>query len=145
MRRATLDSRGLAVLTTSAGLVTLLVVVTSWITGKDYRVTSTISVVLIGLSGAAFIAAAVLGLLANRLRAYKVTSQESLELLLGEMWGNTETTARSTVAQLQLRSLLSLRAGNNSKVNQLEAALWTQIGGLTLLTSGIAFEYLSRR
>lgn len=132
-------------LTTSAALVALLVALVSWVTGKDYKVTSTSAVVIIVLAALAFLASAVLGLLANRLRAYKVDSRKSLESLLSERWKDTEVTARSTVAQLKLRTLLSLRSGNNSKVTQLEAALWTQLAGLALLTCGVTFEFFSSR
>lgn len=142
-RREDLDARGLTVLTTTSGLVALLFAISVLVTGKDYKVAKHLSVGLVVGALVTLVIAAILGILANRLRGYAVPKIESLEdLLTGPHWEDSEATARSITSQAKLGMISSLRTTNNSKVTFLESALWAQIGGLAMLTGAIMREAL---
>src|SRR5215203_5065448 len=78
-RRENLDARGLTVLTTTSGLVALLFAISVLVTGKDYKVVKHLSGGLVIGALVTLLIAAVLGILANRLRGYAVPNVKSLE------------------------------------------------------------------
>lgn len=86
----------------------------------------------------AFVTATALALVATRPNAYKVVSEDAVMVWLRDHWKDTETSARSRVAQHQALTLASLRKGNNRRTNLVNSALWVQLGGLVLVSGAVA-------
>ncbi len=85
-RRTSLDSRALAVVSTSSGLLTLLFALTVLITGDKFRV-STQGARGVAVSLLFFMAAAVTGLFANKLWPYDVADVGTLRRLITDRFG----------------------------------------------------------
>ncbi|MDQ1684394.1 MAG: hypothetical protein QOC82_1131 [Frankiaceae bacterium] len=136
-RRTTLEARGLAVVTGSGTLVTLVFGIGAFVLGKDYKPSAT-AVWALGVSLVLFIVAAFFGLLANFLRKYEVASPTTVNLMLTTHWTDTEVAARNVCAVADAETLKSLRAGSNDKAQQVTVALICQL----LATGGLAFAVL---
>lgn len=142
-RRTTLEARGLAVVTSSGTLVTLVFAVGAFALGKDYR-PSRVGVVALGISLVLFIGAAVFGLLANFLRKYKVASPATVNLMLTTHWTDTEVSARNVCAVANTDTLNSLRDGSNDKALQVSCALICQLAALVGLAFAVLWEIARR-
>lgn len=138
-RRAFLDARGGAVLTTSGALVTLLFGLGSFVVSVEGFEPSTAAVALLGLTLVAFVLAATFGILATRLHKYEVTEAPQLHSWRTDdrQWNDTADKARRAVAFANIRSLASLRTGNNSKANFIVAALCAQLAAIVALAGAI--------
>ena len=138
-RRTTLEARGLAVVTSSGTLVTLVFAVGAFALGKDFH-PSRVGVVALGISLLLFIGAAVFGLLANFLRKYKIASAGTLSVMLTTHWIDSEVTARNVCAVLNSETLNSLRAGSNDKAQQVTCALVCQLFAVAGLAFAVVWE-----
>ena len=78
-QKASIEQRGLAVITTSGVLVSLLVALSALLLGRDYEFLHPGTKVLLILAVAAFVAAAGLGLATNAPRRYWGLSDEDLD------------------------------------------------------------------
>lgn len=97
---------------------------------------------LLGLTLTAFVLAALLGLLANRLHGHKVVTPRQLRVWRADRkWGDTADKARQVLALANIRTLESLRSGNNKKASFIEAALWAQLSAIILLASAIGATF----
>ncbi len=85
----------------------------------------------------AFALAAVCGIFASALRWHNVAAPDQLNVMLGEKWPIDEIDARNYVADLDVRAIESLRAGNNGKAGWLTTALVAQVAGLAPLTVAV--------
>lgn len=131
-RRASLDARGAAIVTTSGGLVTLLTGLAALALGKDMTVTG-LARFLVVLALLAFVSAGVAGIRANRLRNYEVTSATTLDHMLSNPhWKDSETTARNVCAKRNVITIRTLRNGNNKKADQITHALGLQVVAIAL-------------
>lgn len=144
-RRVSLEARGLGVLTTSGTLVTLIFALGALVTGVDKFELDTAS--LWPLAGAllAFVVAAFLGLLANRLRRYEVTQPAQLHEWRDRdgAWNDTADKARRVVTRANILTLASLRQGNNAKADLVDAALWAQLTAVLLLAASVGTAVLA--
>jgi hypothetical protein len=151
-RRRTLDQRGISVVTSSSTLVTLLAALAAFMaarpTGTSTATTAAAtlgtarptgtSVATFGLALMSFVVAALLGLLANRSRAYQVLDEESmLSLRQEDAWNLSADEARWLIVGRQVDTLTSLRAGNFLKSRLVNRALMAQIAALALLAIAI--------
>lgn len=140
-RRASLDARGLGIVTSSTALITLMFSLSVLITGKDYTFG------VLGQGGVVvslllFIVAGVLGIAANQAREYEVTHEDTLYEMLGAHWTDDEVDARNTCAYRNVVSIQSLRRGNESKAEQITWALFFQVAAITALAISLAGEVL---
>ncbi|MEJ3748454.1 hypothetical protein WEI85_34865 [Actinomycetes bacterium KLBMP 9797] len=136
-RRAALDARGLSVVTSSASLVTLLTAVGAFVTSeKGFTLPGAAVVPLLATLGS-FTVAVVLGILANRSRYYHVALAETLYGMVTEHWGDDEIDSRNNVAELNIRTIHTLRLGNDMKANLLTWALSAQLMGVVALSTTV--------
>lgn len=138
-RRASLDARGVSVLTTSGTLVTLLLALGALVTDLDGFEPSQISLWTLAGALAGFVSSALLSLLANRLRGYEVTQPAQLHEWRDRdgAWHDTADKARRVITKANILTIASLRQGNNTKASFIEAALWAQFGAVLLLATSV--------
>ncbi len=138
-RRAALDTRALAVVSTSSGFLALVFALATLILGKDYEFSTG------GARGlvfclATFVAAAGLGLLANRSRSYGVPDSATLTRMIDDKWKDSETSARNICAALNIATIKTLRNGSNAKSRQLVGAFVCQLLAIAGLVLTLGWE-----
>jgi membrane protein implicated in regulation of membrane protease activity len=138
-RRVVLDARGVGVLTTSGTLVTIIFGLGALVTGLDAFEPNALAVWLLGLALIAFVFAALLGLLANRLVVYQLVDPEQLRAWRehDKKWNDDADKARRVVAGANIITIETLRNGNGRKAKLLERALWAQLCAIGLLAAAI--------
>lgn len=135
-RRAAVDERGNRAFTVSGLLIGLTVTLGVWTADKPKNLG--LPRTLGALAVIAFVIAAVFGLLATRPTAYKVVDEDEIASWLRDRWDDTETTARSRVAQYQVLTLTSLRTGTQLRYRHVAVAVWVQLTGLVLVSVAVA-------
>jgi hypothetical protein len=136
-RRKAFDARGVAVVTTAASLTTLLAAVGAFVSSRQgFKLPGSAVVPLIVTLGS-FVAAAVLGIAATWLTRYAVTPPATLGEMLTTRWRTDEVDARNFVAVQDVKTIKSLRNGNNKKSWWLIAALVVQVVGLLALSVAV--------
>ena len=96
-------------------------------------------------SRALLVAASVYGLIANISLGYEVVSQETLTQMVGaDHWIDAEVDARNVCADLNARTIGSLRIGNATKVQHLDRAFVLQLIGIGGLVLTLGWEFKSR-
>ena len=138
-RRASLDARGLAIVTSSSALITLMFSLSVLLTGKDHEVLGDGKGWVVA-SLICFIVAGLLGILANRAREYEVTHESTLYEMLGAHWTDDEVDARNVCATRHVATIESLRRGNESKAEQITLALVFQVAAIALLVVALMGE-----
>jgi hypothetical protein len=138
-RRNVMDARGLAVATTSSAFLALAVALTVFVTGKDYRFSEGGARGVL-LSLASFVVAAVLGLVANATRPYRVADVPTLHAMTRSHWKDNEVTARNVCAGLSVTAIASLRAGSNRKAGLVVVAFIFQLAAIAGLVATLAYE-----
>jgi hypothetical protein len=131
-RRDKINSQSTGVVTGSGALLTLSTGLLAFLKGKEY-VPRSHSSWLFAIALAMYLTSAILGLLAATSRNYKVATSGTLSAMLGKHWTDSEITAKNNVATLKIRSLASLRSGNNTKANLLLAAVLVQVSAVAVL------------
>jgi hypothetical protein len=136
-RRATLDARGQALVTTSGALVTLLgglaaLVKPGTVARFGPAVLLTVCLALVLLA-----AAAACGILAGWNRAYAVATTKTLVEMTRGHWRDDEVDARNNVATVNLRTVGSLREANAFKARWISIGLIVQVSALLVLSAGI--------
>lgn len=128
-RKTSLESRAVAVLTSSGFLTSLLfgLAGVSDLGGK--LLASCLGRVALGGALALLLAAAVCAVIVNRVLNYNEPSVDSLRRLLteGEGWGKTENTGLFRTTELWLKILGDARDRNNGKASWLSRALWAEV------------------
>lgn len=143
-RRAAVDARALAVVTSSGGLVTLLAAVGAFVSsGKEFKPPDLAIVPLVVTLGC-FTVAVAFGILANRSRYYHVALSDTLFAMVTDHWGDDQIDSRNNVAELNIRTIHTLRVGNDKKANLVSAALWAQLGAVIALSVGVLIVLLAR-
>ncbi len=140
-RKHALESRGLQVVTTSGGLVTLLVAL-SKLAGID--VVQGPSRGLIWLSMAAFVGAALGGLLVNRPAIYEEVDPDNLgELAQSEdFWTAPREIGSRRSAEVQVKVLKDHRSVNGTKANIVFLAMIVEVLAIGLLAAGVGYSVL---
>lgn len=119
-RKALLDQRGVALVTTSGSLTTLLFALGAVISGQKSFHPSAWTVVLLTCALVTFSVSALFGLLATRLVSSEVGTPASLHALREKHWTVDIAVARNAVADVHARTIARLRGGNKKKVRRLE-------------------------
>jgi hypothetical protein len=142
-RRASLDARGIAVITTSGVLATLVIGAASFSLGKDY-VPSTLGRGLVVAGLILFCGAALFGLIASALRSYDVAKRARLEDMTSNAhWADSEEEARRNTAASNTATIKSLREGNDQKATRLVIGLSLQLLAVASLVAAVVAEFLA--
>ena len=137
-RKASIETRGVAVITTSGVLVTLLFGLVAVVTkASDYSVPALgLGVVVAAL--AFFVGAATLALLANSIKTYeRVKVQDIRNTVESESGTITTSQAQSRIARANLKVLESARANNNMKARRLKWAFLCEVMAVVLLALAV--------
>lgn len=133
-RKASLEQRGLAVISTSATLVTLQFALVAVIIRGDSFVLTAIERIALGCALALLVGAAVLGLLTNITRTYEGVSTRQLERLTRKnSWSGSHSEATRRIAMAQVRILRTARSRNAAKAKLLRYAIVTEVAAVCAL------------
>jgi hypothetical protein len=139
IRKASIEQRGLAVITTAGGLISLLVALSALLLGKNS--TATLGWEARGLLIAAivaFIVAASLGLAANTPRWYEGLNTSDLDRMVAQhSWLADKDEAALLIAEEHVRELKVGRKLNNRKAAYLQRAIITEVIGVGLVAAAI--------
>jgi hypothetical protein len=136
-RKASLEQRGLAVVTTSGTLAALLAGFGVLAGAQPHHVARLVAVA-VTLGGASFVAAAGLGLWVNRPCDYHEPEDEWLEKLTAEsVWNGDENQGSRRVAECNVGTLVRHRKVNGRKASQLAWAVVFEVVATVFLAVGI--------
>jgi hypothetical protein len=131
-RREAVNTRAAVAITSSTGLVTVVLAVIAVSKGKDLTLKGwplfTLAAALVCL-----LCAALLAIVASMTWRYKVASIVGLRQMVGSRWGSTEATARSVVAQARVKAIETLRQGNGTKYRWLLTSAYCQAAAILFL------------
>jgi hypothetical protein len=131
-RGRSLQARGLAVVTTSGTLVTLIFAVAQFVLrGRVVAMVPSASRWLLGIAAVTFVGAAIGGLLANIPHDMGRPSSSDIAEKLNSEWGKQAAAAEKTVALDRVRHLQKLEGVN-------DAAAWAVLAGLAAEVLAIA-------
>lgn len=138
-RRVALDARAVGVLNTSGTVVALVLALGAVATGTTGFDPPTLMVWLLTAALAAFVGAALFGLLANRPRWYNITQPDQLHKWRDRdgNWNDTADKAKRVVARANILTIGSLRHGNDTKATLVDVASWFQLAAVALLGMSI--------
>ena len=139
-RRDNMTAQAMSLVTTAGGLLTLSIGVLAVLRGKNFVPTRGAQLVFLGAL-VLYLAAGVLALMASISRRYKVASGDTLTAMLNSHWTDTEQSARFVTAFINIRSVGSLRTGNNTKALLLLVAAVAQIAAVVVLALGLWLVY----
>lgn len=142
-RKASLEQRGLAVITTSGTLVTLLFAISAFVLGGRYTVPGfTCGAVVVAL--AMFIAAACLGIVVNWPVNYSEPETDALQgLTADEKWTDDRLAGVLAVTDSRLCTLKVARERNGTKAWLLIAAMGLEVAAVAALGAGVAVALLA--
>jgi hypothetical protein len=143
-RRASLDGRGIALVTTSGTFVTLIFALATFGLGKDYQPSSVARLLVLG-AVVGLCLAALLGLVANALRRYEVMKGGALLAMTREHWRDGDELARRVCADSDARTTVTLRSGNERKADLITAGLVAQLAGISAVVAAVAVELVRHR
>jgi hypothetical protein len=131
-RKASLEQRGLAVITSSGTLLTLIFAIGAAGGGTPLRVVGEVERVPLAIALFAFVAAAVLGIFINwtwYTRAFPVTGHWGLRTLVGPNLFDESSSLQldRRLAEAHVEQLQTLRQSNNRKALFLQVALSLEV------------------
>ncbi|MFG1911508.1 hypothetical protein [Kribbella sp. NPDC048928] len=136
--KTSLEGRAVAVITTSGTLTTLLFALSALVTkGSDYSLPWPARVLLI-LAVAAFLAAAVIAILAARPQAYREVTVDSLrEAAAAENLALPASEAQPEIAGGLIDIIQRSRENNGTKADRLKAAIGAEVAGIVLVAAAV--------
>jgi hypothetical protein len=139
-RKTSLEQRGLAVITTSGALVTLLFGLTALSVRPDSRfVIPGVAAALLVVALAFFVLAALFAIVTNLPRSYEGVTVDALRGAVNSRWEDDEVTASRMIALTQLKVLASAKAMNNQKGLALALAMSSEIIAVALVGAAVGF------
>lgn len=137
-RKGSFEQRGLAVITTSGVLVSLLFGLTAVLTGAaDYHLPDGSRVwILVAL--VCFVVAAIAGLLTNLPLKYSGVTADALKTAIEERWEGSRAAAEREVALTELKVLHRAKKRNRMKGWILIIAIGAEILAILCLAVGVA-------
>jgi len=138
-RRVSLDARGLAVITSSGAFTTFVFALLVVLRGKDFVPTSA-GKVAISFSLLLFVVSGVVGLYAAQLLGYHVIDLAAMKAMTKTRWIDDEVDARNACAVANLKSIKTLREGNNKKAGRIVVAGALQLAAVGALGVAIVLE-----
>lgn len=143
-RRTALDARAATVATSSSAFIALSGALTVLATGKDYAFTGQGARGVL-LTLASFLVSAAFALVASGSRTYAVATADTLDAMLGaDHWTDDEATARLAVSVANVKTIRSLRRGNNRKAGLLVIAHVFQVLAVAGFIVTLAWELRDR-
>jgi hypothetical protein len=131
-RKESIEKRGLAVITTSGTIVSLLFALVAVLTGADEYTLPTDAEPWLGAALIAFVLAALAGIVANLPLLYLAVEAPELRRLLDEFWDNDPVVAEKRVAATQLKVLTRAKSMNAFKG-------WILVGAVLAELAAVAF------
>jgi hypothetical protein len=142
-RKASFESRGFAVITTSGVLVTLLFGLAALVTSRKSFIPPDSVRWLLSAAAGFFVAAAALGIRSNAPARYLQVQPDSLAILVTpEVWGQPGADAGRELTAAQLTELEDARARNQGKGRIVLAAMALQLVAILLTTAAISVTLL---
>ena len=139
VRKVSLEQRGLAVITTSGVLVTLLFGLTALsVRGDRFEIPGPASVLLIAAL-VFFVLAALCAIATNVPRSYEGVTVAALRKAVKERREDTETIASEMIALTRLKVLESSKKNNDFKGLALVLAMGFEIIGVALVGTAVGF------
>jgi hypothetical protein len=138
-RKASIEQRGITVITSSGVLVSLLIALSALLIGRNSETPlGVVSRSFIVAAVVAFVAAAGLGIAANTPRTYEGLSDEDLDRIVAKhSWSADEEEAALLVAQQRVQELKAAIKINNRKANYVQWAITGQVIGVGLVAAAI--------
>jgi hypothetical protein len=138
-RKTSLETRGIAVITTSGTLATLLFALTAGLTAaSSFKLPADAKLPLL-LSLVAFVIAAMTGLATNVPLIYREPTPQALAKLVdARYWTGPATIGQVRVAAAQVSVLSAARVANNLKVRLLVAAAGAELFAVAFLAWAVA-------
>jgi hypothetical protein len=138
-RKSSLEQRGLAIITTSGVLVTLLFGLAALTTKPQGYAVPDGAVFAFILALVAFVTAGVLGIVINQPRKYQEADVAELRRLIApHFWGADESIGPMRTAELRVKVLESARTRNRGKARLLFWAAVAQVVAVSLVAIGVA-------
>jgi hypothetical protein len=142
-RKASLEQRSLAVISTAGALISLILALTALVLGRDRAVELTpVSKLLLVAAIIVFVLAAVAGLFANRPRMYIGFSGDDIDRMVSS-WEYNFAEAEYVVGELQARSLKAAIRLNNQKGRILQLGVAATVIGVTLVAGAVVTTLVS--
>ena len=144
-RKASIEQRGIAVITTAGGLVSLLIALSALVL-SDHGSTRLVhgSRVLLVVAIAGFIAAAALGVAANSPRRYGGFTFEDLDRLVQKTaWLADRDEAALEVAREQVAELKIAVGLNNQKAKYVQWAITSEVIAVGIVAAAIVLDLVS--
>jgi hypothetical protein len=127
-RKASLESRGAAVITSSGALVTLLFAIAAVVTKNEHLTLPCPARWLLGFAAGFFVVAAGVGIYTNAPARYLQVDPQSLNSLLdAEEFGKTDPDARRELTMARLAELANARDRNQFKAQMVVTAMIFQV------------------
>jgi hypothetical protein len=144
-RKSSLESRGVAVITTSGTLATLLFALTAGLTAAArFRLPTDARPPLL-LALVAFVVAGICGLVTNLPLIYREPTPQGLAKLVDtRYWTADATVGELRVAEAQITALSAARIANNLKVRLLIGAAGSELLAISFLSWAVATILYSR-
>jgi hypothetical protein len=138
-RKASIEQRGITVITSSGVLVSLLIALSALLIGRNSETPlGAASRTLIVAAVVAFVVAAGFGIAANAPRTYEGLSDEDLDRIVAKhSWSASEEEAGLLVAQQRVRELKTAVKINNRKADYIQWAITAQVIGVGLVAAAI--------
>lgn len=137
-RTTSLEQRGMAVVTSSGVLVTLVFGFGTLIRGQGGPHLPLVARVLVALALGTFIVAAVMSLFTNRPRSYRPLGvRPDLQRMVGDLWSISADSARHSIAEFRVGEVDRWRDNNKIKAADLQRAIAMECCGIGLLAASI--------
>jgi hypothetical protein len=146
-RKSSLEQRGLAVISTSGVLVSLLFALGAiGLPRSEAPGLPVLATVLLVAALLAFVAAAGLGLATNLPRAYQALALRDLRRMASlELWEKASGPAARRIAESQVEMIAAARKHNAAKAKLLRWAIAAETVGVGLIASSVADLFVQRR
>ncbi|MFC8081080.1 hypothetical protein ACFUN8_36740 [Streptomyces sp. NPDC057307] len=141
-RRASLEARGLAVITSSGALVTLQLALVTLLPQAP-EAPHPAGRALIAASTVSFLAATIGGVFSNLPRkAFHVSPQSLLPHISPDFWDASEKEARKAITTIQLKVLISAERTTRVKARTVLISFCCEMAGISCLTAAVMLTLL---
>jgi hypothetical protein len=142
-RRAAIDGRGVALVTTSGSFSSLILAGAAIVTGSSSFEAAPALLLALVAAIVLFASTGIAGILASRPHWYTVTDTSTLAAMIAEHWDDERVDALQAVSQLNTQTLESLRQGNAKKASIAVSGTWLQVAAGAVLAFGLAAQIIA--
>jgi hypothetical protein len=143
-RKSSFEQRGIAIITTSGVLVSLVFALGTAVTSADAFTVSAFSRALLVAALVLFVTAAVAGIVANYPVHYELIAQADLRRLVSpEVWDGDAGTAARRVAEVSVTVLERARRNNQLKGRALLVGMVAEIAAVAAVAASVAAVLIS--